>query len=469
MRLRSRTKTTHRIAIVDDDLELLQSMQKLLERDGHEVRSAMSPDEAVELVASWSPHLILLDYYLLGGTGETVVRRVREIDELCQVLLVTGYAAEQPARRLLAELDIQGYHDKADGPQRLMVLVDAGLKHFRALRNIEQQRAKLRHILNVAPEISRIQSVPQLLELALRELGALVHGGDGFIATSNSGLFVIGAAAEQISVHAATGRFSGLTAFSQLSSSMSGIVRAAIDEDRPHATDSGYVVVPLVTRDGDRGCMIVEARELPAEAIEACEIYGRQVVQALENVLLYERATVDALTRLHTRGYGLQRLEEAVRLGARTDRPTSVVLIDIDHFKRVNDTHGHAAGDLVLRAMGAALQSACRVTDVAARHGGEEFLVVLPATDDRGAREVAERLRSTLAATRIAFEDKVLGLTASFGVATLAATTGGQRDVSGETVEALLRRADRALYHAKACGRDRVCAALEEALDASAA
>jgi two-component system, cell cycle response regulator len=453
MRLRAPqpTAASHKVLVVDDDAELLESTVRLLRRDGHDVASATTEAEAVEKVRSWRPHLVLLDYYLRECTGESVARSIRELDELCQVLLVTGYASEQPARKLLAELDIQGYHDKADGPQRLMILVDAALKHFRALQRIDRQRRHLRHVLDVAPRITAMQPVDTLLEVALYELSGLLRGGDGFIATSNSGLFVLGSAQETVSVHAATGRFAGMRSLSELPSAIMPIVASALDRTTPYADEGRYVVVPLQTRGGDRGCMIVESAELHVDAVEACEIYARQVTQALENVMLYERATVDGLTRLYTRDYGLQRLHEAFSLGSRTDEPTSVVLLDIDHFKRVNDTFGHAAGDLVLRAVATAMRQECRLTDVASRHGGEEFLLVLPATDSAGARVLAERVRTRLSREQIVFDGVTITVTASFGVASIEADTYASFEP-----DELIKRADDALYAAKRGGRDSV-------------
>jgi diguanylate cyclase (GGDEF)-like protein len=194
--------------------------------------------------------------------------------------------------------------------------------------------------------------------------------------------------------------------------------------------------------------MLVDANVLPAEAIEACQIFADQVVQALENVLLYERATVDHLTRVYNRAHGLQRLEEILRLASRTGDTTSVVFLDVDHFKGLNDTHGHAAGDIVLRRVAQALEKECRSSDVISRHGGEEFMVVLPATDLTGAWAVAEKLRGRIEALAVHFEGAVLPVTISGGVTEVSA---GEIDL-----EAPLARADAALYQSKRCGRNRI-------------
>ena len=344
----------------------------------------------------WHPHLVLLDYYLRESTGETVARSIRAIDELCQVLLVTGYASEQPARKLLAELDIQGYHDKADGPQRLMILVDAALKHYRALQRIDRQRKHLRHVLDVAPRICAIQPVDTLLEVALAELSGLLRGGDGFIATSNSGLFVLGSAHETVSVHAATGRFAGIRSMSELPLGL--------------GSDRDLCARP---RDAVRARGPVRRRPAP-DARRRSRMHDRRVrraprrrrrglrdLRAPGHAGARERHALRARDRRRAHASLHARLRPAasqrgLQSRSRTDEPTSVIIGDIDHFKRVNDTFGHAGGDLVLRAVAAAIREECRVTDVASRHGGEEFLLVLPATDSAGARVLAERIRERL-------------------------------------------------------------------------
>jgi diguanylate cyclase (GGDEF)-like protein len=180
-------------------------------------------------------------------------------------------------------------------------------------------------------------------------------------------------------------------------------------------------------------------------------LFAKQVVQSLENVLLYDMATVDSLTRVANRGHGLRRLSETLRLASRSGRSTSVAMLDIDHFKLVNDRHGHAAGDVLLRRVGEALVDTCRESDVVVRYGGEEFVVVLPDTDEAGSVVAAERMRRSITDLEVTFEGQRIGVSTSAGVA----TTRG----SGESPASLLQRADQALYQAKATGRDRVCCA----------
>lgn len=166
------------------------------------------------------------------------------------------------------------------------------------------------------------------------------------------------------------------------------------------------------------------------------------------NVQLAALAGEDALTGLYNRRRLLQRINELIEEGRRHRRTHSLVLLDLDHFKHVNDSHGHAAGDAVLRAVATTLHSALRAQDMAARYGGEELLLLLPNTPAQDAAEVAERLRQGIAALQLPCAQGVLSVTASFGVAQLH---------PGQSAEQWIERADLALYRAKRAGRNQVC------------
>ncbi|HEY2369333.1 MAG TPA: GGDEF domain-containing protein [Polyangiaceae bacterium] len=172
--------------------------------------------------------------------------------------------------------------------------------------------------------------------------------------------------------------------------------------------------------------------------------------QALMRV--YEAAVHDGLTGVLNRKALDQRLQGEIAFAVRHDAPLSVVMLDVDHFKVVNDTHGHPAGDAVLREVAARLTRALRTEDVLGRYGGEEFLIVArDITLDRGA-QLAERLRVLIDASPVVVEGTAIAVSASFGVASLACC-GATRDAP-----TLLGTADARLYDAKHAGRNRVVA-----------
>ncbi|MFW5920363.1 MAG: GGDEF domain-containing protein [Polyangiales bacterium] len=168
---------------------------------------------------------------------------------------------------------------------------------------------------------------------------------------------------------------------------------------------------------------------------------------------LYESVVRDALTRVYNRRYLDERLESEMAYAQRHNTPLSVLLVDIDHFKQINDTHGHPAGDAVLRVVATAMVRMLRAEDVVARYGGEEFCVVARGIDARNAQIVGERIRRTIEGLKIPGDGRQLNVTVSVGVATFRASRWYS------TVSALVGDADAALYRAKERGRNRVVCA----------
>jgi two-component system cell cycle response regulator len=166
---------------------------------------------------------------------------------------------------------------------------------------------------------------------------------------------------------------------------------------------------------------------------------------------LHEDATLDPLTKLYNRRQ-LARLANAETSRALRDhQPLGALVVDVDHFKAVNDKHGHAVGDEVLRAVADALRQSARATDIVARYGGEEFVVLLPQGDEVGSRALAERLRRTVEAKVIATAAGPVSITISVGVTTWQS----EELASGMSLDAIIKPADDALYESKRAGRNR--------------
>jgi diguanylate cyclase (GGDEF)-like protein len=177
---------------------------------------------------------------------------------------------------------------------------------------------------------------------------------------------------------------------------------------------------------------------------------------------LEDLATTDALTKLYNRRHFESAARAELARFQRYFRPLSILILDVDHFKSVNDRFGHAVGDTVLSAVADACRSIKRASDIAARIGGEEFAILLPETNEEAARSFAERLRKEITECAPIIQGEKLALTASVGVSIATRYT--------TRVNALVQAADEALYQAKRTGRNRVCVATQNAdMDMAAA
>lgn len=163
---------------------------------------------------------------------------------------------------------------------------------------------------------------------------------------------------------------------------------------------------------------------------------------------IYRLSTVDGLTQIFNKRYFTETLERELSRARRYERPLALMLFDIDHFKRCNDTYGHRAGDHVLRQMADLVRQRARKVDVVARYGGEEFAVILPEIDLQGAAQFAESVRRMVEGEEFVFEGRRIPLAISVGVAEL--------DPGMTHADDLIRRADGRLYRAKQTGRNRV-------------
>jgi diguanylate cyclase (GGDEF)-like protein len=221
----------------------------------------------------------------------------------------------------------------------------------------------------------------------------------------------------------------------------------------PRQVPGALAVVPLVGRDGVVGAVVLEGRSAgcvqvrDVRSIKLLAALGALSLETLGDFEAAEReANTDKLTGLPNRRAFAAQFGPALDRADRFGEPVAVVMCDVDHFKAVNDTYGHDVGDLVLQSIGATLQRGVRAVDTCARHGGEEFTLLLPRTNRAGATELADRLRRAIEMRPVRVGGRELRVTASFGVAIYPASVTSRDE--------LLAAADRALYAAKRDGRN---------------
>jgi diguanylate cyclase (GGDEF)-like protein len=325
----------------------------------------------------------------------------------------------------------------------------------------KREERQLREALGLAEELVSTVEIPALLRKILKT-GVEISGAErGYIVLVQGPKIVFGAShAPGGDDEASTLVKISSTAVKEVIQSRKPLVASDASSDprlgrAPSVAQLGIVSIlclPLLLRDRAVGALYLDhTRKENAFAgadLELLETLGHFAALAIENARLYEQTIHDSLTGLFSHRYFETALEREARKAARTGRPLSLLFVDLDHFKLVNDRHGHAAGDKVLRAVSALLKSSVRGSDVvAARYAGDEFEALLPETSKEAAREVAERILQGARALEVG--PRKIAVTASIGLATLPD--------DAPDAAALARKADAAMYRAKRGGRNQIC------------
>jgi diguanylate cyclase (GGDEF)-like protein/PAS domain S-box-containing protein len=423
-----------RILLVEDERITAMDERGLLTDAGYEVvGTAASGEEAIRMAETRHPDLVLMDIKLEGEMdGIQAAGIVRERLGIPVVFVSAHTDGELLDRAKVSEPF--GYVVKPFTPEALQTNIEIALYKHRMEARLKEREQFLADITSelgegllvldrngrlvfINPEAER-QLGWSREELALDDVHERIH--------NHRGLGVPAASCRVLKV-LRTGK------------------KERVDEDRflhrdGHSFPVGYTAAPI-TRDGEVTGVVAVFQDITEK---------KRLSQRL-----YHLATHDPVTGLHNRSELERRIDEEVGRALRYKRPVSVFMIDLDHFKRVNDEHGHQAGDTVLRRFADLLRAETRKSDYVARYGGEEFIVILPETTLAMAVELAERLCGAIAARPFRLDDGVLiSLSASLGVANLPA--------HGASDQALIAAADAAMYRAKEKGRNRVCVAVEQ-------
>lgn len=465
-----------RILLVDDQEDYRVATHSLLIRQGHEVVTASSGAEALSILRQQHIDLVLLDYFMPGGlTGEQVVEEIRKFNDHIQIILQTGYSGEYPPREMMRRLDIQGYHDKTDGPEKLLLWVDVGLKAAYMVQMLYRSRQGLKYILDVTPELHKVQTLDHLLQGILLQITGLLGTVNSFLAVvptpveispnkdnaaiPNAFLAIIEDELD-LHIHVATGKFRNHTSpESCLDAFRIEVIYQILNKMEIHFGND-YTVIPLVVGETVLGIIFLEQCIQNKQDIEMLRIFANQAAVAIQNTRLYTIATNDKLTGVYVRSFFEQCFLRELHACFRQQQPVSLVMVDLDGLKQINDTVGHIAGDMALAMIGKVLRSAIRTTDLAGRYGGDEFLILLPDTPLENINTVIERINEGLNGQTVETNSGVIPIKCSFGVCGVAAPQFEADNIPGpipnsyfqEMEQLLIAGADQTLYQSKQNG-----------------
>ena len=475
-----------RILYMEDDPGLARLFKKRLERAGYVVDIARNGEEGLAMYAAGTYDVVAVDQQMPVYSGLEVIRIMASQGPLLPMIMVTGSGSERIAVEAM-KLGAGDYIVKdVDGGylELLPTVIEQVLQQWRLVEEKQQaeeererllvaereQRLLAETLAEVTLAITSLTSHEAVLDEILRQVQRIVPYSAANIALWEGN-------ALRVAHWRGYETFGGEELISSLVQTLDDITvdLDVIQSRQPLVIpDTGqeprwvvldetawirsYLVVPICLHDRVLGLLRLDSDtpgEFSAEDGERLRPLANAAAIAMENARLFGEvqrlATTDGLTGIYNRRHFFELAEHELSRARRYGHPVSAIMLDVDHFKQVNDTYGHAAGDQVLRAVAERCGDNIRDIDILGRYGGEEFAIILPATDLTVAQIAAERLRRCIADVPVPTDKGDLTVTISLGVASSA-----QDD---EDVAALLNRADAAMYAAKQAGRNRVVVA----------
>jgi two-component system cell cycle response regulator len=451
---------TARVLVVDDAFLNVQLLQARLTAEYFEVVTAFNGRECLAKMETDTPDIVLLDVMMPGMDGLEVCRRIKSNPKTAHVPVVMVTALDQVLDR------VAGLEAGADDFLTKPVDEVALIARVRSLIRLKMMTDELHMRESTGQGMGLIDPTQTLLDANPVGRILVVEDHAEFVAwlktalrpphevlsadtVEEASLRVKGGDFDLIVISLATRGFDGLRLCSQLRSLPEGRnvpILVISDGDPTRLTKALEMGVnDYLTRPVDKNELVARVRT---------QLRKKRYADRLrDNVQLgLEMAITDQLTGLSNRRYMSHHLETIFADAKKKKRPLSFVIMDIDYFKKVNDTYGHDIGDEVLKEFGSRIAANVRGIDLACRYGGEEFIVAMPDTDIVFAYNIAERLRQSIETTpfKISRAPGKLSITISVGIA--------KAEGENDSTDQLLHRADQALYRAKQSGRNRVVA-----------
>jgi diguanylate cyclase (GGDEF)-like protein len=432
-----------KILVIDDDPAVIDSIVSNLSSEFNLVEGVTNPIEAINKVRENNYDLLITDYQMVPINGDEVVKSVRVFNKGIYILLLTGYAQSAPPLEMYRKLDIQGYCEKGNFDQ-LLLWVESAHKVVKANKEIYEIKEKLKRLIKFAPMLYKLQAPNNVLTIIMEEIIVLFNEDNAFIMIDD----IVNMKYGNKFLYKGIGEFDmTLENFLQSYENINIEIQNVRSTKKLTKTNSGFII-PFKNNYFQNVGIVFLRKNLLDNNAELMEIFTVQLAASLENIFLYQLSVTDGLTGVYNRIFINDYLIKYVFENYL--KKVCAIMIDVDNFKSINDRYGHPNGDIALIEVSKIMKSLISQTDIIARFGGEEFIIILTETDIEQALKIAEQIRISIMEKDIELEintNKIkIHITVSLGISQL---------IEDDTWSKIIARADEALYSAKSQGKNR--------------
>jgi diguanylate cyclase (GGDEF)-like protein len=465
---------SEKVLIIDDDLVTKEILEEILHDHGYNTIHALNGADGLRLLDAHKPEIILLDIIMPGMNGIEVCQSIRKksLKIRPSIIMVSSNGDYDTVVKAFNN-GADDFITKPVNSKELIARIQAQSRIRNFYCEIEKKNSELELILDITENASKSLDSREILYYIVKKTA-------DFIGANRCSIVLIGKGDEAYVVAShdsptIRGLKIDLKKYPELRAVLSTKESLIIDDMATHPllknvknfvrslTQNSLLIMPIVWEEEILGTLILRTRRsiksFTSDEIKLCRIIANAAYHPLKKAKLFENLTTekeylknlaitDQLTALYNHDFFYNRLEDEFNRAVRYELPLSLLMIDLDNFKKINDTYGHRAGDRVLMEVAGILKKAVRKTDIVSRYGGEEFTVILPVTTTEGAKEEAERIRETLCSHSYA---GLINTTISASIGVASYPCAGALN-SGD----LVNLADNALYEAKNSGRNKV-------------